>query len=126
MVGRGVGRVIKTQDDNFNVGDWVKGHLGWQQYALLPGRDIEKIEPGDFPPSMFLGALGSPGITAWIGLREVAKVVKGETVVISAATGAVGSVAAALARISGCRVVGIAGGAKKCEFAVSQLGYDAC
>jgi len=126
MVGRGVGRVIQTRHDDFNVGDWVKGHLGWQRYVSLPGMEVEKIEVDDFPPSIFLGALGSPGITAWVGLREVAEVSTGETVVISAATGAVGSVAATLARVSGCRVVGIAGGKRKCDYAVSRLGYDAC
>jgi len=126
MVGRAVGRVVQTRNPHFKEGDWVKGNFGWQQYATIPGVSAEKIELDGLPPSMFLGALGSPGMTAWVGLHAVAAIKPGETVVISAATGAVGSVAVALARTVGCRTVGIAGGQAKCEHALETLGYDAC
>jgi len=126
MVGRTIGRVVESRHSGFAVGDWVRCSLGWQSFSLSAGEHAEKIELDGFAPSLYLGILGSPGITAWVGLRHVAKIRAGETVAISAATGAVGSVAVRLAKSTGCRVVGIAGGPAKCAFAVETLGYDAC
>ncbi len=126
MVGRTMGRVVESRHAGYAAGDWVRCSLGWQSFSLCDGKHAEKIELDGFAASLYLGILGSPGITAWVGLRHVANVRAGETVVISAATGAVGSVAVRLAKSTGCRVVGIAGGPRKCAFAVESLGYDAC
>ncbi|HEY0293752.1 MAG TPA: NADP-dependent oxidoreductase [Bordetella sp.] len=126
MVGRTMGRVVRSRSSAYREGDWVRGSLGWQQYSLGRVHDLEKIELDGIAPSAYLGVLGSPGITAWVGLREVAKARAGETVVVSAAAGAVGSVAGQLARATGCRTVGIAGGALKCGLATGKFGFDAC
>jgi len=126
MVGRAIGQVVETKHPDFAVGDWALGHFGWQRYTKIKASGAEKINLDGFSASTYLGALGSPGVTAWVGLRAIAKAVSTDTVVISAATGAVGSVAAALARTTGCRVVGIAGGQAKCQYAVEKLGYDLC
>ena len=126
MVGRAIGQVIESHDPNFVVGDWALGHFGWQSFTRIRASAAEKIDLDGFSASTYLGALGSPGVTAWVGLRAIAKISAKDTVVISAATGAVGSVAAALARATGCRIVGIAGGEVKCKYAIEQLGYDAC
>jgi NADPH-dependent curcumin reductase CurA len=126
MVGRTIGRVVESRHADYAAGDWVRCSLGWQLFSLSDGNFVEKIELDGFAPSLYLGILGSPGITAWVGLRHVANIRAGETVVISAATGAVGSVAVRLAKLTGCRVVGIAGGPRKCAFAVESLGCDAC
>ena len=126
MVGRAIGQVVDSKHADFKVGDWALGHFGWQRYTKIKASGAEKINLDGFSASTYLGALGSPGVTAWVGLRAIAKAVPTDTVVISAATGAVGSVAAALARSSGCRVVGIAGGAAKCQHAVEKLGYSVC
>jgi NADPH-dependent curcumin reductase CurA len=113
MVGRAIGQVVESTHADFQVGDWALGHFGWQRYTKIKASGAEKINLDGFSASTYLGALGSPGVTAWVGLRAIAKAVPTDTVVISAATGAVGSVAAALARSIGCRVVGIAGGPVK-------------
>ena len=126
MVGQTVGEVVESRDPAFKPGDKVLTPLGWQLCGVANARDLTKLNVGSVPPSYFLGVLGMPGITAWFGLREIGKPKMGETVVVSAATGAVGSVAGQLARIEGCRVVGIAGGRAKCDYAVQELGYDAC
>ena len=126
MVGRTIGRVVESHHPGYNVGDWVRGSLGWQSFSLSTGNLVEKIDLDGFEPSLYLGILGSPGYTAWVGLRHVANIQAGETVVISSATGAVGSVAVRLAKSAGCRVVGIAGGPQKCAFAVETLGCDVC
>ena len=126
MVGRAIGQVVESKHADFKVGDWALGHFGWQRYTKIKASGAEKINLDGFSASTYLGALGSPGVTAWVGLRAIAKAVPTDTVVISAATGAVGSVAAALARSIGCRVVGIAGGPAKCQHAVEKLGYSAC
>jgi NADPH-dependent curcumin reductase CurA len=126
MAGRTVGRVFRSRAPAYREGDWVRGSLGWQQYSLGGAHDLEKIELDGMPPSAYLGALGSSGITAWIGLREIAKIQAGETILISSAAGAVGSVAGQLAKASGCRVAGIAGGAFKCGLAVEKFGFDVC
>jgi NADPH-dependent curcumin reductase CurA len=126
MIGRAMGRVIESRRADLQPGDWVRGKLGWQHYALSDGAMLEKIDLDGFSPSTYLGVLGNPGITAWVGLNRIAAVQSGETVVVSAAAGAVGSVVAALALQKGCDVVGIAGGPEKCEYAVEQVGYGAC
>jgi NADPH-dependent curcumin reductase CurA len=126
MVGQTVGEVVESQDAGFKPGDKVLTPLGWQLYGVAKARDLTPLKVGRVPASYYLGVLGMPGITAWFGLFEIGKPKKGETVVVSAATGAVGSVAGQLAKIEGCRVVGIAGGKAKCDYAVHELGYDAC
>jgi len=126
MVGRAIGQVVESKHADFKVGDWALGHFGWQRYTKIKASGAEKINLDGFSASTYLGALGSPGVTAWVGLRAIAKAVPKDTVVISAATGAVGSVAAALARSIGCRVVGIAGGPAKCQHGVEKLGYSVC
>src|SRR5688572_20394055 len=107
-------------------GSLVLHQRGWREHALLPGDQIRPIDvPSGVSPSAFLGALGMPGMTAWVGLTEIAPIREGETVFISAATGAVGSVAGQLAKARGCRVIGSAGGPEKVRFALEELGYDA-
>jgi hypothetical protein len=126
MVGQTVGEVIESKDASFKPGDKVLAPLGWQLYGVAPAREITRVDASGVPASYYLGILGMPGITAWFGLHEIGKPKAGETVVVSAATGAVGSVAGQLAKIEGCRVVGIAGGRDKCDYAVAELGYEAC
>lgn len=126
MTGRDIARVVSSCDSRFAPGDWVRGAFGWQVYAAVDALKAERIELDGFSPTAFLGVLGNPGLTAWVGLRAIARAQRGETVVISAATGAVGSVVAALAAASGCRVVGIAGGQDKCAHAVKALNFEAC
>ena len=126
MVGRAIGQVVESKHADFQAGDWALGHFGWQRYTKIKASGAERINLDGFSASTYLGALGSPGVTAWVGMRAIAKAMPKDTVVISAATGAVGSVAAALARSIGCRVVGIAGGPTKCQHAVDKLGYSAC
>ncbi|HEY4997585.1 MAG TPA: NADP-dependent oxidoreductase [Usitatibacter sp.] len=126
MVGQTVGEVVESRDPGLIPGDKVLSQLGWQLYGIANARDLTKLNVKRVPASYYLGVLGMPGITAWFGLHEIGKPKMGETVVVSAATGAVGSVAGQLAKIEGCRVVGIAGGKAKCDYAVQELGYDAC
>jgi NADPH-dependent curcumin reductase len=125
MVGQTAGEVVESQDPNFKPGDKVLTQLGWQLYGVAKGKDLNKIDAKRAPISHYLGVLGMPGITAWFGLLEIGQPKPGETVVVSAASGAVGSVVGQLAKIKGCRVVGIAGGPAKCEYVVQQLGFDA-
>jgi NADPH-dependent curcumin reductase CurA len=126
MVGQTVGEVVESQDAGFKPGDKVLAPLGWQLYGVAKAREVTKLDVSRVPASYYLGVLGMPGITAWLGLREIGKPKTGETLVVSAASGAVGSVAGQLAKIEGCRVVGIAGGKAKCDYVVQELGYDAC
>jgi NADPH-dependent curcumin reductase CurA len=127
MTGGTVGKVIESQNPKFKQGDYVVGSTGWQLYALSAGDGLNKIDdPTLIPLSAYLGVCGMPGATAWIGLLEHCAPKTGETVLVSAATGAVGSVVGQLAKMQGCRAVGIAGGAKKCAYAVKELGFDAC
>jgi len=126
MVGRTMGRIVESRDPRLREGDWVRGSLGWQQYSLARADEIDPIDPDGITPSAYLGVLGSSGITAWVGLREIAKIQPRDTVVVSAAAGAVGSVAGQLARATGCRTVGIAGEARKCALAVADFGYELC
>ncbi len=125
MVGQTVGEVIESRDPDFTSGDKVLTQLGWQLYGVARGADIKKIDAKRAPASYYLGVLGMPGITAWFGLFEIGAPKAGETLVVSAASGAVGSVVGQLGKLTGCRVVGIAGGTAKCDYVVRELGFDA-
>jgi NADPH-dependent curcumin reductase CurA len=126
MVGGTVGEVVKSRNPKYPVGDVVLGYGGWQDYALSNGAGLRKLDSAAAPVSTALGVLGMPGMTAYVGLTEIGQPKPGETVVVAAASGAVGSVVGQIAKIKGCRAVGIAGGAEKCRFVVDALGFDAC
>lgn len=126
MVGGTAGEVLESRNPRFAPGQTVVGTGGWQEYFVSDGSGLLKVDARALPASVYLGSVGMPGITAWYGMGRIGKPRAGETVVVSAATGAVGSVAAQLAKLAGCRAVGIAGGPAKCEYAVSELGLDAC
>jgi len=126
MVGGTIGRVASSRNSAFAEGDLVSAYSGWQDYAVSDGSDLMKLDPRIPQPSWALGVLGMPGLTAYVGLLDIGEPKPGETVVLAAATGAVGSVVGQIAKLKGCRVVGIAGAAEKCEYAVKELGYDAC
>ena len=129
MIGGTAGEVAESRHPKFAVGDKVVGMGGWQAYSVVdanvPGM-LRRVDTTHVPLSHFLGAVGMPGVTAWYGLVKIINPKAGETVVVSAATGAVGSAFGALAKARGCRVVGIAGGTDKCNYAVQDLGFDAC
>jgi NADPH-dependent curcumin reductase len=125
MIVATVGEVLETRNPHFTRGDLVVGRGGWQEYFVSDGSGLMKV-PGGVPESVFLGAAGAPGVTAWYGLLKIGKPRAGETVVVSAAGGAVGSVVGQLAKLRGCRAVGIAGGPAKCAHVVDELGFDAC
>src|SRR5690606_28098424 len=129
MIGGTVGEVVESRHPKFQPGDKVVGMGGWQEWRVVdasqPGAP-RKVDTTHVPLSYYLGAVGMPGVTAWYGLVKIIAPQAGDTVVVSAATGAVGSAFAALAKARGCRVVGIAGGPEKCQYAVQELGYDAC
>ncbi len=126
MIGGGVGEVVQSLHPDFAVGDIVEGTLGWQDYSVPPLQRLRKIEPKLAPISTANGVLGMPGMTAYFGLLHVGEPKPGETVVVSAASGAVGAVVGQIAKIMGCRVVGIAGSPAKCAYVVNDLGFDAC
>ncbi len=126
MTGGTVGEIVASNHPDFRVGDIVEERLGWQEYALGGSPAMRSIDPALAPISTANGVLGMPGMTAYCGLFEIGAPKVGETVVVSAASGAVGQVVGQLARIAGCRVIGIAGGPAKCEFVTSELGFDAC
>jgi NADPH-dependent curcumin reductase len=126
MVGGTVGEVAESRNPGFKPGDTVLGSFGWQQYGVSDGNGLQKVSRRNFPPSLYLGTVGMPGVTAWIGLLKIGQPKAKETVVISAASGAVGSVVGQLAKRHGCRAVGIAGGQAKCDYVVKELGFDAC
>ena len=126
MVGRTVGEVVESSNSNFTAGDTVAAYLGWQQYALSGGADLQKVDAKAVPLTAYLGAVGMPGLTAWWGLLDIGAPKAGETVVVSAAAGAVGSIVGQIAKLKGCRAVGIAGGKAKCDLVVSEFGFDAC
>lgn len=126
MVGQTVGEVIDSRDPAIRVGDTVLTQLGWQSHGVAKAADVTKVDARRVPPSCYLGVLGMPGLTAWFGLHEIGQPKAGETVLVSAASGAVGSVVGQLAKIQGCRAVGIAGGKAKCEYVIDELGFDAC
>jgi NADPH-dependent curcumin reductase CurA len=126
MVGGTVGEVVTSRHPNYAAGDIVLGYGGWQDYALSSGAGLRKLDPAAAPVSTALGVLGMPGMTAYVGLTEIGQPKPGETVVVAAASGAVGSVVGQIAKIKGCRAVGIAGGAEKCRFVAGELAFDAC
>ena len=126
MVGGTVGEIVKSRNPKYSVGDIVLGYGGWQEYALSNGAGLRKLDRTAAPVSTALGVLGMPGMTAYVGLLEIGQPKPGETVVVAAASGAVGSVVGQIAKIKGCRAVGIAGGAEKCRFVTGELGFDAC
>jgi NADPH-dependent curcumin reductase len=126
MLGGTVGAVVESRSPSFRSGDLVLGRGGWQQLHLSDAADLTKVEARGLPESVYLGPVGMPGVTAWYGLHQLGKPKAGETVVVSAAAGAVGSVVGQLAKLAGCRAVGIAGGPAKCRHVVEELGLDAC
>ncbi len=129
MLGGTVGEVVESRHPQFAAGDQVVGMGGWQEYSVVDGSApgmLRKVDTTHVPLSYYLGAVGMPGVTAWYGLVKIIAPKAGETVVVSAATGAVGSAFAALAKARGCRVVGIAGGPEKCRYATEELGFDVC
>ena len=127
MVGGTVSRVEASNHEDYKVGDLVHSYAGWQDYMLSDGSDIiVKLPEGTRHASWYLGALGMPGFTAWHALMNIGKPRSGETFVVAAATGAVGQIIGQLAKSQGCRVIGIAGGKQKCDYAVRELGFDAC
>jgi NADPH-dependent curcumin reductase len=119
-----LGRVLKSKSPAFAVGDYVYGVLGAQEFAISDGKGLNKVDPKLAPLPVYLGTLGMPGMTAYFGLLEVGKPKAGDTVVVSGAAGAVGMAVGQIAKIKGCRVVGIAGGEKKCQYIVKELGFD--
>ncbi|MBX6369386.1 MAG: NADP-dependent oxidoreductase [Rhodospirillales bacterium] len=125
MTGGTVGEVVASRHASFAPGDVVVGQGGWQDYAVLPGALLRKLDPRLAPVSTALGILGMPGMTAYVGLLDIGRPKPGETVVVSAASGAVGSVVGQIAKIHGCRVVGVAGGKAKTDYVVEELGFDA-
>lgn len=125
IVGNAVGRVIASKSDSIRVGEYVHGNLGWQEYAAVGDDTLRKVDTSAAPLSAWIGVLGMPGLTAYYGLLKVAGVNPGETVCVSGAAGAVGSAVGQIARIKGCRAVGIAGGARKCSWVTDELGFDA-
>jgi len=126
MIGGTVARVELSRHPAFKAGDLVLSMNGWQDYAVSDGRDVVKLPANAPHPTHALGLLGMPGVTAYVGLLDYGKPQAGETVAVAAATGAVGSLVGQIAKLKGCRVVGIAGGAAKCAWAVQELGFDAC
>jgi NADPH-dependent curcumin reductase len=129
MQGGTAGEVAESRSPKFQPGDKVVGMGGWQEYSVVnagqPGA-LRKVDTAHVPLSHYLGAVGMPGVTAWYGLVKIIEPKAGETMVVSAASGAVGSAFGALAKARGCRVVGIAGGTEKCKYVVDELGFDAC
>ncbi|HTJ06280.1 MAG TPA: NADP-dependent oxidoreductase [Caldimonas sp.] len=129
MQGGTVGEVVESRHPSYKPGDHVVGYGGWQEYSIVdagqPGM-LRKVDTRQVPLSAYLGAVGMPGVTAWYGLMKICQPKAGQTIVVSAASGAVGSVVGQLAKSRGCRAVGIAGGADKCGYVKNELGFDAC
>ncbi len=126
MPGGAVSQVVASNNPKFATGDILFGYSGWQDYALTNGKGFRKLDPARAPISTSLGILGMPGMTAYAGLKNIGEPKEGETLVVAAASGAVGSAVGQIGRIRGCRVVGVAGSAEKCEFVAEELGFDAC
>ena len=129
MIGGTAGEVLESRNANFKPGDKVVGMGGWQEYQLVDASQrgvLQKVDTTHIPLSAYLGAVGMPGVTAWYGLVKIIDPKPGQTVVVSAASGAVGSAVGQLAKVRGARAVGIAGGADKCRYVVEELGFDAC
>jgi NADPH-dependent curcumin reductase CurA len=126
LTGGSVGEVVETRNPKFARGDLVMGLLNWATHTVHDGKGLRKLDAGGVPLSAYLGVLGMPSFTAWYGMKHICKPKAGETVFVSAATGAVGQVAGQLAKLAGARVVGCAGDEDKCVWAVREAGYDAC
>ncbi len=126
MEGEGVGTIIISKSDSFNVGENVVGKFGWSSHSVSKGKDVRRLKKAHLSNSTALGVLGMPGHTAWVGLNKIAKARAGETIVVTAATGAVGSLVGQLAKQKGMTVIGVAGSELKCDFAVESLYYDHC
>ena len=121
-----IGKVIKSKNSKFNEGDILSGWGGVQQYSISNGEGYFKVPTSQIPLPTYIGTLGMPGMTAYFGILEEGKIKEGDTVLVSAAAGAVGSIVGQIAKIKGCKVVGIAGGKDKCDYVVNELGFDGC
>jgi len=126
MIGGTVGEVVASRHSQFAVGDFVAGMFGWAEMGVSDGSGLRKVDVGAIPAPAHLGVVGMPGMTAWYGMHEILRPAPGQTVLVSAASGAVGSAVGQLAKLAGCRAVGIAGGQAKCDYVVRELGFDAC
>jgi hypothetical protein len=126
MIGATAGEVVASRHPRIKPGDKVTGMLGWAEMGVADGALLRRVDTSRIPLSAYLGVLGMPGMTAWYGVHEILKPQAGQTVLVSAASGAVGSVVGQLAKLQGCRAVGIAGGPEKCAYVVDELGFDAC
>jgi NADPH-dependent curcumin reductase CurA len=126
MIGGTVGEVIESRSSALKAGDKVVGMLGWAEMGVTDTRSLRKVDTSHVPLRAYLGPAGMPGITAWYGLTQIMMPKAGETIAVSAAAGAVGSVVGQLAKLRGCRAIGIAGGPQKCAHVVNDLGFDAC
>ena len=126
MVARTVSEIVESNLDGYEAGDFVLSSNDWQEYGLSDGTDVRKLDPSHAPISTAVGVLGMPGMTAYVGLLHIGQAKAGDTVVVSAASGAVGSVVGQIAKIKGCRAVGVAGAPKKCDYVTGELGFDAC
>jgi len=125
MIGGTAGEVVESRNPSFTPGDLVVGMGGWQEYSVVSG-GVRKVETSRIPLQAYLGPVGMPGVTAWYGLNKICEVKAGQTIAVSAASGAVGSVVGQLAKAKGCRAVGFAGGPDKCRYVTDELGFDAC
>lgn len=125
LTGDVVGKVVESKNDNFKVGDIVLGRLNWADYSIANGNDLQKVNPNEAPIETALGILGMPGMTAYFGLLDIGQPKPGETVVVSGAAGAVGMIVGQIAKIKGCRVVGIVGSKEKVDYLTDELGFDA-
>lgn len=126
MIGGTAGEVVASKHPKFAVGDKVVGMFGWSEIGVSDGSLLRKVDDNRIPLSAYLGVVGMPGMTAWYGLNQIIRPKAGQTIAVSAASGAVGSVVGQLAKLQGCRVIGIAGGRQKCDYVVNELGFDAC
>jgi len=126
MIGGTAGEVVESRNPKFGIGDAVVGMFGWQDYGISDGSQLKKVDTTQVPLPAYLGAVGMPGVTAWVGLNHIIEPKAGETVLVCAAAGAVGGVVGQLAKLASCRAVGIAGGEEKCRYVVEELGFDAC
>ena len=124
--GYGIGQVLSDPSGHFSTGQWLLGMTGWAEYAVLERAAVRVLEPGPQPLSTAMGVLGIPGLTAWAGVRHILEPKAGQTILVSTAAGAVGSVVGQLCKAAGCRVVGIAGSAQKCAIVTDEFGFDAC
>ena len=121
-----IGEVIESKNSKFKKGDILSGWGGVQQYSISDGKGYFKINPSQIPLQTYIGTLGMPGMTAYFGILEVGKIKEGDAVLVSAAAGAVGGIVGQIAKIKGCKVIGIAGGKEKCDYVINELGFDGC